>query len=355
MRILIERRWSTAISVMALSLVGIAALTLAACGGSSSTTSNSPGAATSLVGGQSQGAIPLPAPTVTGTIAFAKVVEQGVSDDMYVVSADGTSLTQLTDDLGYEDHPDWSPDGSRILYTHYRKLKGEDNWSDANVWVMNADGSGKVQLTKHLTKGDLWDMNATWSPDGKQIAFNRVRFKKMSVDVFVMNADGGGIKLVTTRPHPMPVWEAWRPSWTPDGKILYLDYDGNPCAVNLDGSGRVRLTEGRSGREYDLSPDGKTIAIYDLTWDRVEAVATRGGETLATLLDPVKDFITGNSMDKYDWADLAWAPDGKVLALASNNDGVPRGSRLYIVNADGSGLSAVPGVDAATCPAWRPE
>jgi len=347
-----KRRPSTVIGVIALSLVGIAALTLGACGGSSSTTSNSPGAATSLVAGQSQGAIPLPAPTVTGTIAFSKRVEQGA--DIYVVNADGTGLTQLTDDLGFEEGPDWSPDGSRILYSHCRAL-GQDNLTAMNVWVMNADGSGKVQLTKNPTKGDCWDLNATWSPDDKQIAFNRVRFKKMSVDVFVMNADGSGIKLVTTRPHPMDVWEAWRPSWARDGKILYLDYDGNVCEVNPDGSGRVRLTEGRSGREYDLSPDGKTIAIYDLTWDRVEAVATRGGETLATLLDPVSDFITGNSQEKYDWAALAWAPDGKVLAMAANDDGGPRGSRLYIVNADGSGLSAVPGVDTATGPAWRPE
>jgi len=355
MRLLIARRWSTAIGVMALSLVGIAALTLAACGGSSSTTSNSPGAATSLVGGQSQGAIPLPAPTVTGTIAFAKVVEQGVSDDMYVVSADGTSLTQLTDDLGYEDHPDWSPDGSRILYTHYRKLKGEDNWSDANVWVMNADGSGKVQLTKHLTKGDLWDMNATWSPDGKQIALNRLEWVKKGafVDVFVMNADGSGLKLVTTAG---PVVHVVKPDWAPDGKIFFLK-EGDLYAVDPEGGGPARLTKGENVRDFALSPDGKMIAIYDTLWDRVEAFAMRGGGTRTTLLDPVGDFITGNWLEdkRTSYANPAWSPDGKALALASSNDGVPRGSRLYIVNADGSGLSAVPGVETASDPAWRPE
>ena len=77
MRILIERRWSTAIGVMESAIVVITVLALAACGGSSTIASNSPNAATSLVAGQSQGASPLPAPTVTGTIAFSKVVSKG--------------------------------------------------------------------------------------------------------------------------------------------------------------------------------------------------------------------------------------------------------------------------------------
>lgn len=50
----------------------------------------------------------------------------------------------------------------------------------------------------------------------------------------------------------------------------------------------------------------------------------------------------------------AWSPDGKALALATSETWGTKGSRLYVVNSDGSGLSAVPGVDKALCPAWRP-
>ena len=52
---------------------------------------------------------------------------------------------------------------------------------------------------------------------------------------------------------------------------------------------------------------------------------------------------------------MTWSPNGKALALASNDGGGISGSRLYVVNADGSGLVAVPGVDSAKEPAWRPE
>ena len=48
---------------------------------------------------------------------------------------------------------------------------------------------------------------------------------------------------------------------------------------------------------------------------------------------------------------LAWAPDGKTLAVSSEASGSP----MFVVNADGSGLSAVPGVEWGCAPAWRPE
>jgi Tol biopolymer transport system component len=348
---LTEGRRSTAISVAFAALVVIAALALAACGGSSTTASNSPNAATSLVAGQSQGASPLPAPTVTGTIAFSKVVKQGANSEICVVNADGTGLTQLTDDPEYEEHPAWSPDGRRIVYTKYPRKRNGTWFDDLSVWVMNADGSGKKELTQDPFQG----FDPTWSPNGKQIALNRLEWVKKGafVDVFVMNADGSGLKLVTTAG---PVVHVVKPDWAPDGKIFFLK-EGDLYAVDPEGGGPARLTKGENVRDFALSPDGKTIAIYDTLWDRVEAFATRGGGTRTTLLDPVGDFITGNWLEdkRTSYANPAWSPDGKALALASSNDGVPRGSRLYIVNADGSGLSAVPGIETASDPAWRPE
>ena len=93
--------------------------------------------------------MPLPAPTVAGTLAFARVTS--VDDDGYVVRTgdicvvrtDGTGLTPLAAGAADESQPAWSPDGRQIAYAAYR-LAGRP--SDSTVRVMNADGSGKRRL-----------------------------------------------------------------------------------------------------------------------------------------------------------------------------------------------------------------
>jgi len=335
-------RWGSAsrasmmVVLMISAFVVVAVLALAACGGSDATPSTSPTAAAS-----GDGATPLPTPTVAGTIAYSNRAKGAMNPDIYVVNADGTGLTQLTDDPGADAHPSWSPDGRRIVYSILPE--GGDGW-DSTVWVVNADGSGKKELSKQLPKG-CGGVAPTWSPDGKQIAFSMLTTLP-SVDVCVMNSDGSGLRRVIAA-------EKWKhvlgPTWTPDGKIVFLK-DGDVFSVNPDGSKAVPLTKGRSISGYALSPDGKRIVVQDLARDGLEVTATRGGGARVTLLDPVSDFLSYGS-----YAALAWTPDGKALALAPAFDTGTIGSRLYVVNADGSGLSAVPGIDRAMDPSWRPE
>jgi Tol biopolymer transport system component len=327
-------------------LVAIAVLALASCGGASTAASTSPSAMTSPSAEPSPSATPLPTPTVAGTIAFERVVRpgEGGNGDIYVVNADGTGLKALAEAPGWEDHPSWSPDGSRIVYDVI--AEGSDDIEDATVWVMNADGSGKVKLTKGSGRG-AWP---TWSPDGKQIAFIRLLLPERFA-TFVINADGSGLKRVT-RPaagtSPGTQADENSPTWAPNGKILLLRL-GQVFAVNPDGSGLVQLTKGENIIWFALSPDGKRIAVHYNNSDRVAVVPAHGGGTPVTLLDPVSDFIPNDPK-----AAPAWTLDGHALAVASSDYLGFYGSRLYIVNADGSGLSAVPGIDNAEDPAWRP-
>ena len=104
---------------------------------------------------------------------------------------------------------------------------------------------------------------------------------------------------------------------------------------------------------FALSRDGKKIAVYSANRDSVSVIPTQGGGSSAAILESVSDLIPEPAN-----AALAWASDGHALALATSSWVEHRqvlGSRLYIVNDDGSGLSAVPGVDDATDPAWRPQ
>jgi Tol biopolymer transport system component len=338
------------VSALTLAVLALAVLALAACGGASTTASTSPSTAILSSSAPTESAIPLPTPTVAGTIAFDGIVKtgegrygEGGNGNIYVVNADGTGLKQLTDAPGWEQHPSWSPDGSKIVYVVYAEGSGDADY--ATVWVMNADGSGQRQLTKSSVGG----VEPTWSPDGKQIAFLRVLMPD-EFTLFVMNADGSGLKRVM-RPaaasNPNTQGDERLPIWAPNGKLLFLRL-GDVFAVNLDGSGLARLTKGGNVVNYALSPDGKRLAIQNAMSHRIEVVSAHGAGTPVALLKPVSDFITDPMVA------AAWTPDGHALALATGSFGGGHGSRIYVVKADGSGLSAVPGIDNAEEPAWRP-
>lgn len=216
---------------------------------------------------------------------------------------------------------------------------------------MNADGSGKTRLTK----GTLRGVCATWSPDGKQIAFWKEGSDDGEEDIFVMNADGSAVKPVAGG---ISVWEENQGGyvnggglgWTPDGKILFMrtthEY-ADVFAVNLDGSGLTRLTKNAKLGTFSLSPDGTSIALDDHAWRLYVAPVEGAGKTV-TLMHWTYGFMDD------PWTGPAWSPDGKALAIATNSINMQLGSNLYIVDADGSGLSKVPGITRALDPAWRP-
>ena len=337
----------------------VAVLALAACGDSGTTPSASPAAALSEAVASplaaSPSVIPLPTPTVAGTIAFTRYREKQDEVEVCTVNTDGTGLRTLAGGRDGAQYPSWSPDGKKIAY-----CAGDSLRHDWHVWVMNADGSGKVQLTERRAHGGTpqYNMWPSWSPDGKQIVF-----VDPSGNLIVMNADGSGARMVT-RSRMADYW----PSWGKDGEITFYrpSSDGLTLfrySVDPDGSGLTRLSTEAGASEYlwvkyelGLSPDGKWVARHDVEADRLVVVPVRGGGAPVMLLDPVTAYAEGQMVAEGPLSpaiDVTWSPDGKALAIAGQSE--THFSRLYIVNADGTGLSAVPGVDAAEKPAWRPE
>ena len=306
------KRRSPAIVFCALALlVLVAGLTLAACGGPP------PMAAT-----------PLPTPSMVGTLAFEKVTSR-TDVDICVVNADGTGLRHLTQDPGLEECPSWSPDGSKIVYGAH-----------GSVRVMNADGSGQAVLTPG---GD-----PSWSPDGSQIAFTSYFQAVQGEALYVINADGTGLKRLTDESEKS--FSPRAATWAPDGQILFLLTPAKGTdvyAINPDGSGLTPVTKSALVACFALSPDGTQLAIQQ--GSVIEVIPVAGGGAAVTLVDPLKDFMADN-------ASLSWTPDGTAVATAVTGwEDVPVGSPIYIVHADGTGLSRVPGIDKAREPAWRPE
>jgi Tol biopolymer transport system component len=317
-------------------LVAVAALVLAACGGSGATASSSSSAATSPTTVSTQAASPLPTPTVSGTIAFCKVVkpEHGGDADIYLVRAGGTGLKRLTDSPCWEGYPSWSPGGTKIAYERYRQNETDGEFS--SVWVMNADGSGQRRLTS-LACG-----SPSWSPDGTKIAY--VRFSPTSaMDVFVMNADGSRRRAVVRGPE-----DDGNPVWTSDGRIVFKRGERDLYVVDLDGTGLKRLLSDGELGGYAVSPDGRSLAYNDYGADLVLLGRLHGSSEPLVILTQTSDYVPE------DRAAVSWRQGGKVLAIASYGPGGINGSPLYVVSADGIGLSAVPGIERAMDPAWRP-
>ena len=83
--------------------------------------------------------------------------------------------------------PTWSPDGKRIAFSSNRD-------GNLEIYVMNADGSQQTRLTNNSSFDDY----PAWSPDGKRIAFTSYRDRKY--EIYVMNADGSGMRQLTEQP-----------------------------------------------------------------------------------------------------------------------------------------------------------
>ena len=251
--------------------------------------------------------------SVTADLANTKIAFHSNRDgnyEVYVMNADGSSQTRLTNNPAYDGDPAWSPDGSRITFQSNR----DGNYE---IYVMNADGSGQARLTTNPAH-DSWP---AWSPDGSKIAFRSNR--DGNFEIYVMNADGSGQTRLTNNP---ALDEG--PAWSPDGsKIAFTSSrDGNPeiYVMNADGSGQARLTTNPANNSWPVwSPDGSKIAFFsqrDGNWEIYVMNTDGSGETRLTI----------NTND--DWTPT-WSPDGSKIAFTSKRDG---NWEIYVMNAEGS-------------------
>jgi Tol biopolymer transport system component len=134
----------------------------------------------------------LPAWSHDGTkIAFTRADDAGVYQ-IYVMDADGGSLTQLTTAAASSASPDWSPDDSKIVFDRFHDQNTE-------LFVMDADGSDLTQVTDIGSPLGATSTHPAWSPDGSRIAFasNRASGGTSDYEIYVMDADGGNVTQIT--------------------------------------------------------------------------------------------------------------------------------------------------------------
>lgn len=315
-----------------------------------------------------------------------------------VMNVDGGDNKSLTEGTHRCTSPRWSPDNRKIAYLSGNAPAALDEPAalddkDAQtfefghaaneIWIMNADGSGKKRVLQTLNAHDV-----RWSPDGKRLAFLSLSLnakkdvpgtpeyhpvKGMDADLYTVNLDGGGLRRWT---QGMNIEEP--PAWSGDNRKIAFVADGIFVVDAVrSGAKPLRLTTNTAGMDMDVGgfyrtrrdkspswqPDGQ-----HLVFSRVESFARMTyWETAAIhLLDtrqvegpdnvarkiieaaPRKDGETVSDREP------SFSPDGKRIVFTRSSGSFSEENGVYVVNADGRNLQQwVQSSGSEQRPEWR--
>jgi TolB protein len=230
---------------------------------------------------------------------------------IHVMNADGSDVTQLTRGPGFHGAPGWSPDAASLAI--------EADWGDypalQGIWIIPAFDPGGVtqaeaQRVTTIPKGLGFDGEPQFSPDGSSIVFTRFKSARKSA-IHTVGIDGTGLERLTK-------WKlnASDPDWSPNGKKITFDSGdfggetdggGNIHVMRADGSKRKKLTDHPRVRKGDgepfkvannpvWSPSGTRIMFTRFLPDRTKQVAMRpNGSRKHVILDRLR------FTNKVDW------------------------------------------------------
>lgn len=267
--------------------------------------------------------------------------------DIYTMPITGGTPTRIAEGMAWEVHPRFSPDGTRIAFT-------SDRGGGENIWVMNADGSDKRQVTKE----DFRLLNQpSWSPDGQYIAAKKHFTTQRSLgtgEIWLYHVSGGGGVQVVERANEQLQKELGEPIFAPDGSAIYYTRNttpGNIFEYAQDSNAGIFAIE-----RHDLAT-GETLTAVGGYGGAVRPAPSPDGKELAFVRRDkdqsqlwVKDLASGRERMIYGrldldvqetWAvtgvypNIAWTPDSRSLVFWA-------GGKLNRVNRDGSGHAVIP-------------
>jgi TolB protein len=276
-------------------------------------------------------------PTGAGEPSGRLVFQTTYGGPFYTINVDGSDLQRITNGID----PVWSPDGRQIAFVRWEEPRG--------VWVVDvysADGAS----------GDEWrafDWSETrypsWSPDGSQIVFSRQSGGggggRAPGGASPASASASEIEAVRRRPPGGPPGGgssggSWTlgivnpydgtfaepqpdstvnlaPDWSPNGEQIVYNSKNGLRIMSVDGKSSYALTNLPKDTSPVWSPDGSQVAFVRWQHDHWEVyVVNADGSGLTRLTNtPALPGAAGNSVSP------AWSPDGDYIAFLTDRSG----------------------------------
>jgi TolB protein len=274
-----------------------------------------------------------------GRIAF----DDWATGQIYAVNPDGSGLIQLTHAKMWAGDPTYSPDGSQIVYERAQRDR-------TLLWIMDADGSDKRLVADDRPGG--FNFSPVFAPDGQRVVYSRCSEytdrqtgeRHFNCRIFSIATDGTDRRGLTTTHPPQEVFD-FEPMVSPDGTTVAFtrhnhNYDGilgQIYLMGIDGSNQRAITAPALEAWFpDWSPDGERIAFTSDCCRPGSAgfVMDADGSDVVQLTHPT---FPHNDIH------FTYSPDGQQMVFASDRDGDPVccDAGMFVMNADGSGQTLV--------------
>ncbi|HSG48985.1 MAG TPA: hypothetical protein VLA43_14285 [Longimicrobiales bacterium] len=272
-------------------------------------------------------------------IAFSMTRDGGQTREIYVIDSDGENLRRITDHANLALSPAWSPDGRRLLYNAVEAETGqwrvfehdlgarrstlvqplrEGNYYTPSylpdgeqvafqIHTGSRTGLFTYNLRRNccltnLTEGRSEDLNPTYSPDGRWVAFNSNRLGSAVPQIYVMPASGGTPELVSPYEYGRAGYYT-APDWAPFGdRIAFTGRVGRAGRFHIlvgrrgDRSSLLQLTAEGNNEDPSWAPDGRHIVfVGERSWGF-------GLFVVDTATGAIRTLLRGVDVGEPDWS-----------------------------------------------------